>query len=122
MPRRVRGSQNVGRRGGDQSAPVRAALSVFLVSYTLIGLSYDARGTYNTNVSVDSRYSLVGVLFEEFAGDELFEGEDDPILAADADGGAAVLDGLHGVFDLEVAAIGGEDGVGKVVACTYGGL
>jgi hypothetical protein len=79
---------------------------------------YDARA-YHADVAVHGRYPLVGVLFEEFAGDELFEREHDAVLAPDANGCAAVLDRFYGILDLEVAAIGGEDGVGEIVACAY---
>ena len=50
--------------------------------------------------------ALVGVFFEEFRGDEFFEGEDDAVAAADPDCCAPVLDRFDSVFDLEVAAVG----------------
>ena len=68
---------------------------------------------------VNSRYALIRVGLQQLACDELLHGEDDAILAADTDGRAAVLDGLHSIFDLEVAAIWGEDGVGEIVARAY---
>ena len=43
-------------------------------------------------------------------------------LASAADCGPAVLDCFRCIFDLEVAAIGGEDGVGRIVAGAYRGL
>jgi hypothetical protein len=77
------------------------------------------REAYNAQVSIDCCDALVGALFEELGCDDLLDGQHDAVLAPDADRGAAVLDRLHGVLDLEVAAIGGEDGVGEIVACAY---
>jgi hypothetical protein len=68
---------------------------------------------------VDGRDALVGAWFEELGCNDLFDSENHAVLAPDADGGPAVLDRLHGVLDLEVAAIGRENGVGEVVACAY---
>lgn len=74
---------------------------------------------YHSQMPVDSRDALVGVGFEQLGCDEFLDGQYDAVLAPDADRGATVLDRLHGVLDLEVAAIGGEDGVGEVVTCAY---
>lgn len=60
-------------------------------------------------MAVDGSDSLVGAGLQELGSDDLFDGEDDAVLAADADGGTAILDGLDGVLNLEVAAVGGED-------------
>jgi hypothetical protein len=68
---------------------------------------------------VDGGDALVGVGLEQLGCDDLLDSQHDAVLAPDADGGAAVLDGLDGVLDLEVAPIGGEDGVGEVVARAY---
>lgn len=68
---------------------------------------------------VDGRDALVGVGFKQFRCDNLLDGQHDAVLAPDADRSAAVLDRLHGILDLEIAAIGGEDGVGEVVARAY---
>lgn len=65
--------------------------------------------TYSSDVAVDGSDSLVGAGLQELGSDDLFDGEDDAVLAADADGGTAILDGLDGVLNLEVAAVGGED-------------
>lgn len=73
-------------------------------------------------MAVDGGDSLVGAGLQELGGHHLFDGEDDAVLAVDADGGAAILDGLDGVLDLEVAAVRGEDGVEEVVAGAYGRL
>lgn len=62
--------------------------------------------TYNTKMSVNSSDALVGVWFPQLGGDDLLDGEDDALLATDADGCAAILDGLDGILDLEVAAVG----------------
>lgn len=71
---------------------------------------------------VDCRNALVGALLEQLGCDNLLRRQHDAVLAADADRGAAVFNCLDGIFDLEVAAIGGENGVGKIVACSYGSL
>lgn len=63
--------------------------------------------------------SLVGAGLQELGRDHLFDGEDDAVLAADADGGATILNSLDSVLDLEVAAVGGEDGVEEIVAGAY---
>lgn len=77
------------------------------------------QATHNTDISVNRGDALVGVLLHEFAGDELLHCQNNAILASNADRCAAVLDGFGGVFDLEVAAVGGEDGVGEIVAGAY---
>ena len=74
---------------------------------------------HNADVAVDGRDALVRVFFEKLGCDEFFEREDYAIAASDSDGGAPVFDGFDGVFDLEVAAVGAEDGVGEVVAGAY---
>lgn len=74
---------------------------------------------HDADVAVDGGDALVGVLFEQFGGDEFFQRQDYAIAAADSDGGAAVLDRFDGVFDLEVAAVGGEDAVREVVSGAY---
>jgi hypothetical protein len=78
--------------------------------------------TYDSQVAVDGGDALVRTSLPQFGGYDLLNGKNDAILAPDADGRATVLDGLDGVLDLEVAAIGGEDGVGKIVARAYGRL
>ena len=75
--------------------------------------------TYNSQVSIDGGDALVGVGLEQLRGDDLLDGQDDAVAATDADRGAAIFDGLDGVLDLEVAAVGREDRVGQVVACAY---
>lgn len=79
----------------------------------------DLDPTHNTHMSVNSGNALVGVLLHELACDELLHCQNNTILASNADRSAAVLDSLGGIFDLEVTAIGGEDGVGKIVAGAY---
>mmetsp|Transcript_39612 Transcript_39612/g.114005 ORF Transcript_39612/g.114005 Transcript_39612/m.114005 type:complete len:274 (+) Transcript_39612:176-997(+) len=46
----------------------------------------------------------------------LLHSQDDAVLAADADGGGALPDGLKGVLDLEEVPVGGEDGDSAIVA------
>lgn len=70
-------------------------------------------------MSVDSGDALVGTGLRELGGHDLLDGQDDTILASDTDRGAAVLYSLDGIFDLEVAAVGGEDGVGEIVTRSY---
>lgn len=73
-------------------------------------------------MSIDGGDAFVGFWLQQLGCDELLDGEDDAVLAADADGGAAILDSLDGIFDLEVAAVGGEDGVLEIVTRPYRGL
>jgi hypothetical protein len=62
---------------------------------------------------------LVGAGLEQLRGHDFLDGQDDAVPAADADRGAAVLDRLDGVLNLEVAAIGREDGVEEIVPRAY---
>jgi hypothetical protein len=57
-----------------------------------------------------------GFADEHFVLEGFFDGEDDAVATAEAEGGAGVFDGFGGVFDLEDAAVGGEGGGGEVVA------
>ena len=75
--------------------------------------------TYNAQMSIHSRNPLVCSRLQQLARNQLLDGEHHTIFAADSDGRVAILDGLHGIFDLEVAAVGGEDGVLEIVACAY---
>jgi hypothetical protein len=70
-------------------------------------------------VSVDGSDSLVGTRLQQLGCDDLLDRQHHTVLASDADGCAAVLHGLHGVLDLEVAAIGRVDGVAEIVARAY---
>lgn len=70
-------------------------------------------------MSINSRNVLVCSGLQQLAGDELLDCEHDSVLASDSDSGIAVLDGLHGVLDLEVASIWGEDGVLEIVTRSY---
>lgn len=85
-------------------------------------LSCFHRFTYHTHIPVDCSYPFVRVLLEQFAGDELLEGEHNAILTPYTNCRATILYRLHCIFDLEVAAVGREDGVGEIVARTYRGL
>lgn len=70
-------------------------------------------------MSVDRSDSLVRAGLEQLRRDHFLDREHDAVLAPDADGCAAVLDGLHRVLDLEIPPVGGEDGVGQVIARSY---
>lgn len=70
-------------------------------------------------MSVHRCDALVGAGLQQLGSYDLLDGQYDAILASDADGCAAVLDRLDGVLDLEVSAVGGKDGVGEIVACSY---
>ena len=68
---------------------------------------------------VNGRDPLVCAGLQQFGCDDLLNRQDDAISATDADRCACILDCLDGVFDLEVPTVGGEDGVGEIVACSY---
>ncbi len=78
--------------------------------------------TYDSNVTINGTDALVGASLGQLRRNHLFNGQDDTLVAADADGCAAILYRLDGVFDLEVAAIGREDGVEQIVPGSYRGL
>ncbi len=78
--------------------------------------------THDTNVAIHSRYPIVGTGLQELAGENFLDGQHHAITASDSNRRAAVLDCLDGVFDLEVAPVRGEDGVGEVVAGPDGRL
>lgn len=56
--------------------------------------------SHNADVAINSRDSLIRPGFEELAGDDFLHGQDDTVLASNADSCAAVLDCLYGVLDL----------------------
>lgn len=66
--------------------------------------------------------ALVGSRLKQLRCDDLFDSQDDAVLAADTNRRATVLDRLDGVFYLEVASIWREDGVEQVVTRSYRGL
>jgi hypothetical protein len=78
--------------------------------------------THHADIPVHRRYPLIRILLQQLARDQLLQRQDDTILTPDADGCAAVLHRLDCVLDLEVAAIGREDGVGEIVSRAYRGL
>lgn len=78
--------------------------------------------TYHAHVAVDRGDALVRTRFQQLRGNDLLDGEDNAVLAPDADGCAAILDCLDCVFDLEVAAVGREDGVEEIVTRSDGRL
>lgn len=67
--------------------------------------------TYDADIAIYRRYPLVCIFLQQFARHQLLQCENDTVFAPDADGGAAVFHRLYGIFDLEVAAVGGEDGI-----------
>lgn len=73
-------------------------------------------------MGVDGGDALVGTGFQQLGAYDLLNGEDDAILGADADGGAAIFHCLDRIFDLKVPTVGGEDGVEQVVTRSYGRL
>lgn len=78
--------------------------------------------THHPDIPVNRGYPLVRILLEQFACHQLLQRKHYAILASYADCCAAVLYCFDCVLDLEVASVGREDRVGKIVACTYRGL
>ena len=68
---------------------------------------------------VDGSNPLIRAGLQQLGCDDLLDREHDAVLTPDTDRGAAILHGFHCVLDLEVSAVGGEDGVGEIVACSY---
>jgi hypothetical protein len=56
--------------------------------------------SHNADVAINGRNSLIRPGLEEFAADDFLHGQDDAVLASNADSCAAVLDCLYGVLDL----------------------
>ena len=56
--------------------------------------------THNAHIPIHGRDPPIRAGLLQFRGDELLDGEDDAVGAAEADGGAAVFDGLDRVLDL----------------------
>lgn len=56
--------------------------------------------SHNADVAINSRDSLIRPGLEELAADDFLHGQDDTVLASNADSCAAVLDCLHGILDL----------------------
>lgn len=75
--------------------------------------------TYNAHMSIHSRNPLVCSRLQQLARNQLLDRKHHTVFAADSDRRVAVLNSLHGIFDLEVAAVGGEDRVLEIVACAY---
>ncbi len=76
-------------------------------------------GAYHANVPVHGRYSIVRAGLEEFATEELLDCENDTVFAPDAHCRASIFYRLDGILDLEVPAVGREDGIGQIVAGAY---
>jgi hypothetical protein len=70
-------------------------------------------------VRVDGGDALVGARLEQLRRHHLFNRQHDAVLAPYANGRAAILDSFERVVDLEVLAVGREDGVVEVVAGSY---
>lgn len=79
----------------------------------------DGETTYNAQVPVNCCDTLVCASLQQFGCDDLLDRQNDAVLAPNADRCAAILNCLHGIFDLEVAAVGREDGIGEIVTCSY---
>lgn len=114
MPRRALEIRSACRRVKGQNGPICAPVSSSSFPSLIVSMP-----THHTDIAIHSCYPLVGILLEQSACHELLESQHNAILAANSNGGAAVLNGLDCVFYLEVSAIGGEDGVGKIVARSY---
>lgn len=94
---------------------MRQLRSVYILNVVVLRAAL----TYHTNIPVNSGYPLVGILLQQLARYQLLQGQNDAVLAPYTNRRASVLDGFDCVFDLEVAAIGGEDRVGQIVTRTY---
>lgn len=85
---------------------VALALDAGMLDHTAgIGLQ---PGHGAANVAVDLDNLLDGADLHQRGRDALLDAEDDALGRRYTDGGAAELDGLEGVFDLEETAFGGE--------------
>ena len=73
----------------------------------------------HANISINRSYPFVRIWFEQFGAYDLFYGKDDAMFGADSDAGTAAFDCLDGVFDLKVAAVGGEDRIRQIIAGPY---
>ena len=62
----------------------------------------------NSDVTVDVEDALVRLLLKQLRGDDLFDGKDYAVLAADGDRSPRFVNSLGGVVDLEDAAVGRE--------------
>lgn len=71
---------------------------------------------------IDGCDPLVCAWFQQLGCDDLLDCQDNAVFAPNADGCAAILDCLDGVFDLEISTVGGEDGVGEIVTSSYRSL
>lgn len=74
---------------------------------------------YNAQVSVNRCNALVCARLQQLRCDDLLDRQNNAIFAPDADRCASILDCLHCILDLEVSAVGGENGIGEIVTCSY---
>lgn len=65
---------------------------------------------------------LVSARLQQLRCDDLLDRENNTVLTPDTDRGAPILYRLDCIFDLEVAAVGRKDGIGKIVTSSYGRL
>jgi len=63
----------------------------------------------DAHVAINGCDSLVRAGLEQFRANNLFNSKDNALLAANTNACSSIFDSLHGVLDLEVAAIRGED-------------
>lgn len=82
------------------------------------GLEWE-HATYDSQMLVHRGNSLVGTGLQQLGCDDLLDCQNNTVLGADTDGGAAILHCLYCVLDLEVSTIGREDGVGEIVSRAY---
>ena len=75
--------------------------------------------TDRSHVRVHGSNALVGTGLGQLGRHSLLDSQHDTILAPDPNGRPAVLDRLESIVDLEVLAVGGEDGVVEIVAGAY---
>ena len=73
----------------------------------------------HANISINCSYPFVRVRFEQFGAYDLFYSKDDAMFGADSNAGTAAFDCLDSIFDLKVAAVGGEDRIREIVTGSY---
>jgi len=77
---------------------------------------------YCTHMSIDCCDAFVGSRLQEFTGNDLLNCEYHTIFTSNTDRSSPIFYCLHGIFNLEISAVGREDRVAKIVTCTYGRL
>ena len=107
-------TQHLAGNGATVKVSVAGSLLPAVVD-DLAGVGDHARDA-DAAVLIDVHDATVRPLDHHLGQLGLLDRHHNPILAPDADSGAAALDGLGGVFDLEDAPIGREGGRRLVVA------